>query len=685
LSLNPIDIAAMTPPKPTPARIALALALLLPAAATRAADSETFFSPGASTRITVGSKQNPGGASVLGCSVQFGGRDVLLDSPLRLEFGNSPPLGGNLAIQKVTRRTVDERWQRLYGKRSQVRNHFNEITLDLRETAAPGRSVSMVFRAYDDGVAFRYQLPKEWGAFDLAAERTAFHFPHDVGVWAADFHRFHSSQEAQFLPMKLSQMGTNTVYGCPLLVELAPSLWAACTEADLSDWAGMYFTPSDETPNTVVTALSPHPDETNVVVRSTAPRSSPWRVIMLGTRPGALIESDILENLNAPAAFDAAWVKPGKSAWDKWWCGGYAPEVNFKVGMNTATMKYFVDFAAEMGWQYQIVDEGWYGDAFAPGTRGTTWAPHPAGNLTNVVPDLDLQGLISYAHKKKVNLILWLHWGHVDRQMDAAFAAYERWGISGVKIDFMDRDDQYIVNYYERVAKKAAEHHLLVDFHGAYKPTGWHRTYPNVITREGVLGNEYNKWSTNVTPEHTVTLPFTRGMLGGMDFTPGGFRNKTLETFRAVGGDSPGPFVIGTRVHQLAMLVVYESALQVLCDSPYNYHSSPAGTDFLKIVPTTWDDTKVLNGEVGRYVTIARRSGREWYVGSMAGADARILDIPLSFLDKGKYEAEIWLDAYEAADFPDRLMKLKRTVTAADTFKAKLAAAGGCVVRLRPR
>jgi alpha-glucosidase len=683
---NQTEDAAMTQPKPASLRVTFAVSLLLlPGVQARGAETELLRSPDGTAQVTVGIKQKSEGLSRLCYAVRFGGKDVLLDSPFRLEFGNRPMLAGDLTIQNVTRRAADEHWQRLYGKRKQVRNHFNEMTLELRETSAPNRSFQAVFRAYNDGIAFRYRLPEAWGAFDLAAERNAFRFPDDVSVWAANFGGFHSSQESQFNRMKLSELVTNQVYGCPLLVELDASLWAACTEADLSDWAGMYFTPVAGESNTVCTALSPHPDETNVVVRSTAPRSSPWRVILLGDRPGALIESDILENLNPPAPFDAAWVKPGKAAWDRWWSGGYAPEVDFKVGMNTATMKYFVDLAAEMGWQYQIVDEGWYGDAFAPGTRGTTWAPHPAGNLTNVVPELDLHGLISYAHKRGVRLILWLHWGHVDQQMGMAFATYERWGISGVKIDFMDRDDQYMVRYYERVAKLAAAHHLLVDFHGAYKPTGWHRTYPNVITREGVLGNEYNKWSTNVTPEHTLTLPFTRGLLGGMDFTPGGFRQKTLESFRALGGDAPGPFVIGTRVHQIAMLVVYESALQVLCDSPYNYHSSPAGADFLKIVPTTWDDTKVIHGDVGKYITVVRRSGEEWFVGSMTGTDARTLEIPLSFLGQGKYRAEIWADAYEAADFPDRLMKRQRIVTATDTLKATLAPAGGYVAWLRPR
>jgi alpha-glucosidase len=662
--------------------------LVLVATPTHAGDTEKLTSPDGTLQVTAAICRRADAGSTpdrLCYSISYRGKAVLLDSPLRLEFTSGRPWGTGLRIQNAARRSVDETWQRGYGKRKYVRNQYNEMTLELQETAAPNRRVQLVFRAYNEGAAFRYTLPKAWGAFELAAEQAAFHFPDDVTVWAANFGGFHSSQERAFRRMKLSQLAAGQVYGCPLLVEIAPSLWAACTEADLTDWAGMYFTSAQGESNTVRTVLSPHPDETNVVVRSTAPRSSPWRVVMVADRPGAFIESDILENLNPPAGFDASWVKPGKAAWDIWWCGGYAPELDFKLAMDTRSMEYFVDLAAEMGWQYQIVDWGWYGRAFAEGAQGTTWAPDRAGNITNIVPALDLHGLISYAHKKGVRLFLWLLWNQVDQQMDVAFPVYEKWGIAGVKIDFMDRDDQYMVNFYERVARRAAEHHLLVDFHGAFKPTGWHRTYPNVISREGVLGNEYNKWSTNVTPEHTVTIPFTRGMLGGMDFTPGGFRQKTVETFRAVGGEAPGPFVMGTRVHQLAMLVVYESALQVLCDSPYNYHGSPAGTDFLKIVPTSWDDTRVVDGEVGNFVTIARRSGKEWYLGSMSGADARTLEIRLNFLGTGKYEAEIWADAYEAADYPDRLLKQTRTVTAADTLTAQLAAGGGYVVRLRPK
>ncbi len=270
---------------------------------------------------------------------------------------------------------------------------------------------------------------------------------------------------------------------------------------------------------------------------------------MLGDRPGELIESDIVQNLNDPAAIDISWIEPGRSAWDRWWSGSYAPEVDFEVGMNTATMKYFVDLAAEMGWEYQIVDAGWSGMTFPDTTGNTTGAAQrPTSDITKVNPALDLPELISYADSKGVKLFLWLFWTQSRDQMDEAFPLYEKWGIHGVKIDFMDRDDQEMVNFYHRTVKQAAEHHLLVDFHGAYKPTGWSRTYPNVITREGVLGNEYNKWSDRVTPDHCLTLPFTRGLLGEMDFTPGGFRQKTREAFEAT--DS-APSVMGTRTFQL--------------------------------------------------------------------------------------------------------------------------------------
>jgi alpha-glucosidase len=404
---------------------------------------------------------------------------------------------------------------------------------------------------------------------------------------------------------------------------------------------------------------------------------------MIGEKPGDLIESNIIENLNEPCVLkNTSWIKPGKCAWDWWWSGKYAPDVNFTLGSNTETMKYFIDFASELGWEYQLVDWYWY----CPPFKVMLKEANPDSDITKSNPDIDIPELVRYAAAKNVRLILWLHWKHADGQMDEAFALYEKWGIAGVKIDFMVRDDQEMVNFYHRAVKKAAEHHLLVDFHGAYKPDGFSRTYPNLITREGVLGNEWNKWSARCTPDHCLTLPFTRMLAGPMDFTPGGFLNVRKDDFKfgKMGADAGPVYVMGTRCFQLAMMVVYDSPLQVLCDSPYNYQQSSAGLDFLKIVPTTWGQTKVLNAQVGDFITIARRKGDEWFIGSMADETPRSLEVPLDFLSEGKYEAVIWTDADDADTNPWHLTKQNIIVTAEDKITAKMAPAGGHVIHLRP-
>lgn len=610
-------------------------------------------------------------------AVQYEGEAVVQDSPFTLAFESAPPFGEGMAIRSVERRRVDTTWQRHWGKRAEVQNRFNEVALQLEETKAPGRRVRFVVRAYDDGVAFRYVLPSQWDNFALASERSVFRFAGEPTVWAANHGGFHSSQENEFNEMPMRALSPDSVYGLPMLVHVDADRWVALTEADLTDWAGLYLTRSEGQPSALGSVLSPLPEAPEVAVRSEAPRRSPWRVLMLAGEASDLIGADLVHNLNDPAEGDFAWVEPGISSWN-WWNGPYLPAADFEVGMNTETMKAYVDLAADMGWEYVLVDEGWYGPAFDEDGFPT---PHPTSDITTVIPELDLQELIRYASERGVEPWLWLHWGHVDDQMDEAFALYEKWNVAGVKIDFMDRDDQKMVNFYHRVVREAAEHELMVNFHGAYKPTGVSRTYPNLVTREGVMGAEYNKWSARVTPEHNVTLPFTRGLLGEMDYTPGGFRNKSMEAFRP---QNTAPFVMGTRTHQLAMFVIYESALQVASDSPYNYRTSPEGTDLLKMVSATWDDTKAINGQPGDYVTVARRSGDAWYVASMSDEEGRTLEIPLDFLGEGRYEAAIWQDAYESADYPRELMKATQTVTARDTLTAKMAPGGGYVARLTP-
>jgi alpha-glucosidase len=372
----------------------------------------------------------------------------------------------------------------------------------------------------------------------------------------------------------------------------------------------MYLGKQSAKSNTLTTKLSPKLGGGNTKVDVSPGSTSPWRVIMLGEKPGDLIESQIIWNLNDTCEIeDPSWIKPGISAWDHWWSG--------EVKMDTKTIKEYIDLAAEMGSEYMLVDWNWYGPPFGDLIGGPG---NPDADITTVIDAVDMPGILKYANDKNVDILLWLLWEHVEEQMDEAFPLYEKWGVKGVKIDFMTRDDQWMVNWYHKVVKKAAEHHLTVDFHGAYKPTGWTRTYPNLLTREGVLGNEYSKWSSRVTPDHNVTLPFTRMIAGQMDFTPGAFMNRSMGQFRS---GSPAE-VMGKRCHQLAMFVVCYSPLTVACDHPNNYKDQP-GIEFLKMVPTVWDDTRVLNGEFCEYITIARRNEDTWYLGSMTNPENLIL------------------------------------------------------------
>ncbi len=615
--------------------------------------------------------------------IAFNGVTIIDDSPLGLEFNNMDTILG-LGIYETTVKEIDESWERVWGKSKTVRNHCNEMVVSLQENKGQMRKLNLVLRAYDDGVAFRYQIPEQEYITDfvLASDQTHFVFTADHTVWATNLGSFKSSQEHEFDKVKISDLKSDDVIGTPLLVQAGENTWVALLEANLTDWAGMLLCGGDE-PNSVRAKLSPYPDDENIVVKSTAPRYSPWRVVMVADHPGRFIESDIIHNLNEPCALeDVSWIKPGKCAWDWWWSEGYAPDMGRKLWVDTDAEIYFVDFAAEMGWEYQLVDWNWYGPPFID--NGLTQS-NPDADITKYTPTCVVPEIAMHAKSKGVKTIVWLEWHHANNQMDEAFPIYEDWGIEGVKIDFMDRNDQEMVNFYHRAIKKAAEHHLLVNFHGAYMPTGFERTYPNFITREGVLGNEYTKWSDRITPDHCLTIPFTRMLGGGMDFTPGGFEHGTRKTFKVAEKEGlPHPMVMGTRCYQLAMFVIYESALQVVCDAPFVYRNSPAGLDFLRQVPTTWDETKVIGGEVGDYIIIARRSGDEWYIGCMTDWTPREMEIPLDFLGEGTYTVISWTDAMDADKHPEELVRFESVISKENPFKVSLAPAGGAVFYLTP-
>lgn len=588
-------------------------------------------------------------------SVYMDGQLLVGPSAIRLEFLNQDDFGEALRMEFLSESFQDESWKPLWGKSAEVRNHYREYIYRLSERKQDARYLDWIIRVYDDGVAFRYSFPEDsgFGDFKLTQELCQFNLDPSSRVWATNHEHYYSSQEHTYDERSVGDIGIHELIGCPLLVEVNNDHWLLLTEADLTDWAGLYFKASEKDPGQLVSSLASLKRQAEVKVEGSCPARSPWRVIMAGDHPGVFIESNIIANLNDPVEYeDVSWIRPGLSAWDRWWSGDYGPDAGFKLGMNTATMKYFVDLAYEMGWEYMIVDWTWYGEVFIQ--EDGQQLPNPDADVTTSIDEVDIADIIAYAGKRNVKIMLWVLSMHLDRQMDEALAQYEEWGAAGIKVDFMDADDQDMVNWYHKLARKAAKHHLVIDFHGAYKPTGVSRTLPNMLTREGVLGNEYTKWSDQVTPRHTVVLPFTRGVLGEMDFTPGGFHHIHQEDFTAVGGDAPNPYVMGTRCHQLAMLVIYESVFGVVCDSPYNYREQP-GSDFLRRVPSTWDETRFISGYPGESILIARRSGDQWFIGGMSNEEAREQSFTLDFLEEGTYSATIWRDAEDAGSYPAHL------------------------------
>ena len=616
-------------------------------------------------RITIGEK--------IEYEVWYSSMQVLRSSRIGLQFSQAPYFGRNVKVIRHESKTFNDTWKPVVGSFEKVLNHYNELTFDIQEIKYPERIIQISIRAYNDGIAFRYQIPESWSRFlpnyeqtdklILLDELTSFNFTSNHNIWAADYKTYASHQEEEFISMTLEDIRPEQVIGLPLLTKINQNCYAAITEADLTDWAGMYLQKQNHGNSLSLEAdLSPLPGNPKEKVKILPGSWSPWRVIMLGESPGALIESEIVNNLNDPCEIeDPSWIEPGISAWDHWWSG--------EVNMNTGTLKDYIQLAAEMGWEYMLIDWHWYG---APFITDGEFRANPEADITTVNPAVNMPEVIDFAREREIKLILWLLWDHADKQMDEAFALYESWGIAGVKIDFMARDDQEMVNWYHKVVKKAAEHKLVVDFHGAYKPTGWSRTYPNLMTREGVLGNEYSKWSSRITPEHNVTLPYTRMLAGHMDYTPGGFLNVTAKDFR---NGKPAQ-VMTTRAHQLAMFVVYYSPYTVACDHPDNYKDQK-GIEFLKEVPASWDDTRFLCGNVGEYIVMARKSGNRWYIGGMNNSTPREAVINLDFLPEGKYKLRYFKDNEKSNIEPVEINIGTENVDGGQLYKLKMEKGGG--------
>ena len=506
-------------------------------------------------------------------------------------------------------------------KNAEIPEEYQELTLQFK------KGFRLVFRAYDDGVAYRFETDLE-GDIVVKEEMVNFHLAQTGKLFLAEEESFvtHSEQTYTLLTpeeFKEDRMGT-----APLVIQCESGPRIALMEADLQDYPGMFLAGSSD-PLRIVGKFAPsvlsekhvdfvdfsgdvfpdsrnyYPDQTaDYMAQTRGKRAFPWRAISISESDAELLTNQLVFKLAEPNRIeDPSWIKPGKVAWD-WYNAWNLTGVDFETGVNTATYKYYIDFAAQHGLEYIILDEGW----------------SPTTDVTTVVPEVDMEELITYGESKGVGLILWVVWKSLRDKLTESLDLYQSWGIKGIKVDFMQRDDQQMVNYYWEVAEKSAKRKLLVDFHGSYKPCGIRRTYPNVLTREGVKGAENNKWSDVITPTHNVTLPFTRMLAGPMDYTPGAMVNAHKPHFSI---RFNRPMSMGTRCHQLAMYVIYESPLQMLCDNPSLYQKDPACMDFLSKVPSTWDETHAIDGKIGEYVVMARSKGNDWYLGAMTNETSR--------------------------------------------------------------
>ena len=611
----------------------------------------------------------------LSYSVTYKGKVLIGESPLSLVFKKTGEFGSRVSVQKPVFKNIDETYELVVGKTRKARDFCNELTIPIVDKDALHRQINLLVRAYNDGLAFRYVFPQQqkWKSFILTNENTIFKVQGNPNVLALLLRNYTTSHEGLYTGLPFEELREDTLMDMPALFDFH-GVYMAITEAALDDYAGMYLTKHN---GSLVSMLSPLPGQSEIKVKATLPHKSPWRVMLISDRVGDLFESNIITSLNEPCKIkDTSWIKPGKATWP-WWNGTVVADSTVLKGNNFETNKYYIDFCVRNGIEYHSVVEyaghEWYVN------NGPGYQPGSEVDVTRPVEGLDMQQVCDYGRSKGVGIRLWVHWAALYPKLEAAFTLYEKWGIAGLMVDFMDRDDQEMVNIQNEILQRAAAHHLHIQFHGVFKPTGMQRTYPNEFTREGTLNYEVNKWAKKVTPDHDLNIVFTRLLAGATDYHLGGFRAVTENNFVA---RNDHPFCMGTRCHMLAMYVVLESYLGLVCDYPEAYEGQP-GFEFICKVPTIWDETKVLSAGVSQYITIARRKGTDWFVGSLTNHQPREVTVTFDFLPKGKYTAEIYSDSPESESNPNLLERQQKEITPGDKITLSLAAGGGQVMIIR--
>lgn len=608
-------------------------------------------------------------------SVLLNGKPLLQDATLSITI-DQKTLGLEPRVKATKERSVDQVIEPpVRQKFARVREHFNELRLEMEGDYA------VMFRAYDEGVAYRLETSLPQGEVRIYGEEMSLNFAGDDRVYYPKEESMFSHNERHFLSLRLKEIAATDIASLPAVVGATDGIKVAIGESDVEDYPGLWLRGTSSTGLAAVFPPYPLKEElrqdgnwdrdlritqrADYIAVTKGTRTFPWRVLGIAEKDGDLITSQLIYLLAKPSQIqDTSWIKPGKVAWD-WWNANNISGVDFKSGINTATYKYYIDFASKYGIEYIILDEGWY----------------TLGNLLAVVPEMNIEELVAYGRQKNVGIILWVVWKTLDDQFEVALDQFEKWGVKGLKVDFMQRDDQPVVNFFHKVCREAARRKMVVDFHGAIRPVLMTRTWPNLLTTEGVRGLEWCKWSPDAHPEHNVTLPFTRMFLGPMDYTPGAMVNAARRSFAPL---FERPMSLGTRCHQLAMYVVYESPLQMLADSPSHYWREPDAMEFLGPVPTVWDETRVLDARMGDYVVIARRKDQDWYIGALTDWTARELEIDGSFLPEGRFRMDAYQDGPNAHRYGNDYKKVRSQINKGSRLKITLAEGGGWAAKISP-
>lgn len=603
------------------------------------------------------------------------GSQIVTVKDLALELDIAIP-GGKFSVQKVNRSSSKNTIEvPVPVKFSTIVDQYQQIEVVLKG------GYSIIFRAYDNGIAYRFVT--NLSTPEVKVRNEALTFSVDAArntIWPYEGEKhanpMYSHFEYLFKNIQYDSID-HTAVGLPVYFTGSNGSKIVFTESDLFDYPNLFLTKEG-----ALKASFPHPileqqpvrdrgikiiREADYIAATKGQRTYPWRVWMIADNDAALLTNTLVYQLATPSKLaNTSWIKPGKVAWD-WWNANNIYGVDFKSGINNDTYKYYIDFASRFGLQYIILDEGW--------TKTTL-------DILHSNPDINIPELVAYGQTKNVDIILWVLWNPLDEKLEEVLDLFKSWGVKGIKVDFMQRAEQYMVNFYTRAAEACAKREMLIDFHGAYKPTGMERTYPNIISYEGVHGMENNKWEATITPQHDATIPFTRMMAGPMDYTPGAMKNANRRNFNIVFTE---PMSMGTRAHQTGLYVVFESPLQMLADNPSNFLKEPTYTAYLSKFPTTWNDTKVLYADAGKAVIIARKHGNNWYVGGITDWSEFSHQVSFDFLGEGEFEAEILEDGINAGKAAQDYKISKQKVNKNTKLEVKMAPGGGWTAIITPK